>query len=192
MFLSIEMLLISGILGGVISIIISIFKKENRLFKFIYGISKSLLILEIIGCIILLYLNLKPSPEIEKILETGVSKDSYVGKVIMDNDKKLEERNFDIVVDSKYSEINISIWDFAAVDGDYMELINDGKSLGEAFMINHSAKTFKVSTSGKLEIKGVKDGGGGITYALYVKETGETYFNDAPFGGFNTYTIQKK
>lgn len=192
MLLLIKICLILGILTGVSSIFILILRKQNILFKITYAIANSLLTIEIIGCIIMLNSLSKPSLVVQEILKTGVSNNVFAGKIIMDKDKNLGERNHQIVVNPKINEINISIWDFAKVDGDYVQLINDGKSIGDAFMISHDVRTFKVSTKNKLEVKGIEDGGGGITYALYVKETGEIYFNNAPYGGFNTYTIKKK
>jgi hypothetical protein len=162
------------------------------MFKVIAAIASIFLVLEVIGCILLLLLLSKPSVAVQQIINSGISKDSYPGAVLFDKDKKIEQRNQEIILDSKTSEVNISIWDFAAIDGDYVQLIHDDKTYGEPFMISHGVKSFIVPAKGKLEIKGVKDGGGGITYAMNVKETGETYFNDAPEGGFNTYTIQKR
>lgn len=46
-------------------------------------------------------------------------------------------------------------------------------------------------SSGVIQVKGIRDGrNDGITYAVFFNKTGETYFNMAPQGGINTYTIR--
>lgn len=78
------------------------------------------------------------------------------------------------------------------MDGDYVQVIHNNKELSKPFMLTHDYKIFRVLAEGRIEIRGVKDGVGGITYALYVDETKETYFNEAHKTGCNTYTITKK
>lgn len=51
-------------------------------------------------------------------------------------------------------------------------------------------ETICAPSNSEVEIKGTKDGGGGITYALYVPVSGETYFNTAPLNDVNKYTIE--
>lgn len=46
-----------------------------------------------------------------------------------------------------------------------------------------------VPASCTVEIVGVRDGGGGITYALDSANLGRTYLNKAPVGGRNTYRL---
>lgn len=41
-------------------------------------------------------------------------------------------------------------------------------------------------------VKGIKDGGGGITYAIRYEVNGISYFNGAPEGELNTYTLKNE
>ncbi|MGV8980871.1 hypothetical protein [Clostridium sp.] len=191
-FFLVKWFLLIGGMGAVIGIICFLLLKDRKVGKRLLLASSIFLIMVLIGCIILLIFISMPTidnKEVVQIIETGVSKDVLPGKIVMVNDKVLSQRDFKIIVDSKTKQITISIWDFAAEDGDEVQIINNGNPLGKEIILMNMAKTVIVPINGKIEVKGIKDGGGGITYALYVKETGETYFNNAPINGVNTYTI---
>lgn len=191
-FFWVKWFLIVGVTGTIIGSIFYILLKHRKLGKKILVASSIFLIFVLIGSIILLISISMPSiedKEVIKIMETGVSKEAVPGEIVMTNDKVLPQRDCKIIVDSKIKQITVSIWDFAAEDGDMVQIIDNGKTLDKGFTLMHNAKTVTVPVNGKIEIKGLKDGGGGITYALYVKETGETYFNNAPINGVNTYAI---
>ncbi len=91
--------------------------------------------------------------------------------------------------------IEIFVWDYAAVDGDYVQLFYNGVAISDAFMINHTPRLFKldlgIAMTNLLQVKGIKDGGGGITYAVLIKgNTGErSFYNAAPLNQVNTYTL---
>ncbi|MDR3177531.1 MAG: hypothetical protein LBT96_00970 [Campylobacteraceae bacterium] len=51
---------------------------------------------------------------------------------------------------------------------------------------------FTAPSVGYVRIKGVRDGGGGITYAIKYELNGVTYFNNAPINRSNTYTLLKE
>lgn len=59
----------------------------------------------------------------------------------------------------------------------------------EPFVINHKPKEILVPAKGDIQIKGIRDGGGGITYAVHYELNGTNYFNSAPEGNYNTYTL---
>lgn len=191
-FFWVKLFLIIGGTGTIIGSICFIFVKDREVGKRLLLLASLFLILVLIGCIILLIYNSIPTvenKEVIQITETGMSKDTHPGKIVMSNDQVLSQRDFKIIVGSKTKQITISIWDFAAEDGDVVQIIDNGNPIDEGITLMHNAKTVTVPINGKVEVKGIKDGGGGITYALYVKETGETYFNNAPINGVNTYTI---
>ncbi|EMJ93174.1 hypothetical protein [Leptospira alstonii] len=84
------------------------------------------------------------------------------------------------------------VWDFAAEDGDEVEIIVNGKPLGAPIVILNSPAVFSIPVPSVVQIRGIKDGGGGITYAVFFPGDKLAYFNVAPVGGFNTYTITVK
>lgn len=191
-FYFVKLFLGIGTLGILTSAILFIIKKTDTLFKNVTKISMLFLSLVIAGCVVLLTGIFNGIPSIKGLQKTGIAKNVTPGTTISSKDKKLEQKDQSIAIDSNIKKLTLSIWDFAAVDGDYVQVIHNNKKLSQPFMLSRDYKIFRVPAEGKIEIKGIKDGGGGITYALYVDETKETYFNDAPKDGFNTYTITKK
>ncbi|TGK12375.1 hypothetical protein EHO60_08990 [Leptospira fletcheri] len=108
-----------------------------------------------------------------------------------DSDSGLVSKDFKVQLPKSFDgkKSRMLIWDFAAEDGDVVEVLVDGKSLGAPFMIKHKPEVFYIEVPSMLQIKGIKDGGGGITYAVYFPGGNLTYFNLAPIEGVNSYTI---
>lgn len=124
-------------------------------------------------------------------LENKVSTAISAGTVLLAEDKNVEAKDHTITHKSDAKDTKIWVWDYAAEDGDYVQVIVDGTPKGEAFMIKHKAKEFTVPSVSTIEIKGIKDGGGGITYAVRYDINGISYFNGTPEGDGNTYTLTK-
>lgn len=61
------------------------------------------------------------------------------------------------------------VWDYAAEDGDYVQVIVNGSPLGDPFMITNTPVTFTVPTVGEVEILGTRDGGSFITVFRQMK-----------------------
>ncbi len=143
------------------------------------------------------------SLEAQNALKTGTSSTLEAGTRLLEADgDQLSGRDYDVTIQDQGGtggqpggSVNLYVWDYAAEDGDYVQVIFNGKPLGDAFMIKHAAKIIPLDivpgVPVKLQVKGVKDGGGGITYAamFHYKQHHFTYFNMAPMGGNNTYTI---
>lgn len=131
------------------------------------------------------------SPEAKQALETHVSTEIAAGTRLLQND---DEQNFagqDVTIQHNTSagDTKIYIWDYAAEDGDYVQVFIDGVSQGEPFMIKNNPVSFSVPTVGVVEVVGTRDGGGGITYAVYDEVNQTTYLNGMDVGGSNTYTM---
>ncbi len=86
-------------------------------------------------------------------------------------------------------ENKIHIWDYAAEDGDYVQILVDGVAICEPFMIKNKPVVFTVPSTGEIQVLGVRDGGGGITYAVHYDVNGTTYFNGTDVGNGNLYTL---
>ncbi len=122
-------------------------------------------------------------------IEDQVSTTLSVGTILMSSDENLEAKDYTISHDSAADESKIWVWDYAAEDGDYVQILVDGNPIGDAFMIKNRPQEFKVPAVGTVQVKGVRDGGGGITYAVRYELNNTNYFNSAPEGEFNTYTL---
>ena len=121
-------------------------------------------------------------------VSTGVS----AGIVLLKDDENIGAQDYTITHQSKAEETKIWIWDYAAEDGDYVQVIVNGTPTSEPFMIMHKPKEIIVPTVGTVQIKGIRDGGGGITYAVRYDANGTSYFNSAPEGEFNPYELVRE
>lgn len=132
------------------------------------------------------------SEEAVKAMETHVSKSLPIGVKLMTNDEFVESTDYIITHSSTSEKTKIHVWDYAAEDGDYVQVLVNGTPLGDAFMIKNKPVELEVPTVGEVQILGTRDGGGGITYAVHYDINGVTYFNGTDVGEGNLYTLMKK
>lgn len=113
------------------------------------------------------------------------------GTRLLNNDENIGQADYTISHQNNETNSLIWIWDYAAEDGDYVQVLINGVPMGDAFMIKNKPVELSIPTVGTVQIKGIKDGGGGITYAVRYQINGTNYFNSAPEGEYNTYTLIK-
>lgn len=128
----------------------------------------------------------------QNALANKMSTTVSAGAILMEDDDDIGAKDHTITHDSQADETKIWVWDYAAEDGDYVQVLVNGKPISDSFMIRHKPREFKVPTVGKVQIKGVRDGGGGITYAVRYDVNSTSYFNTAPQDGFNTYELVRE
>lgn len=122
-------------------------------------------------------------------LKNGASTTVSSGVILLSSDENAEAKDYTITHKSDAKDTKIWVWDYAAEDGDYVQVLVNGSPIGDAFMIKHKPREITVPSVGTVQIKGVKDGGGGITYAVRYDINGTSYFNGTPEGEANTYTL---
>ena len=122
-------------------------------------------------------------------LETHVSTTLGAGTRLLDKDDNYIGGDLTITHNSNKEDTTLYVWDYAAEDGDYVEVFVDGVSLGEPFMIKNKPVSFIVPAECEVTVVGTRDGGGGITYGVYYEVDQTTYFNGMNQGGDNTYTL---
>ncbi len=122
-------------------------------------------------------------------LKEGLSKSLSAGVVLLDEDENIGQKDYTISHSHNDKDTKIWVWDYAAVDGDYVQVLANGSPTGDPFMISHKPVEITVPAVGDVKVKGIRDGGGGITYAVRYDLNGTNYFNSAPEGEFNTYTL---
>jgi len=120
---------------------------------------------------------------------SGISAGSYI--VGATDDMSLQARDYTIEMNKDASSNRALIWDFAAEDGDVVTIKADGVLIAENIQIMHKPFVFNVPVPSKVEVIGVKDGGGGITYAVKIPGAvgNKVYFNAAEVGSSNIYTF---
>lgn len=134
------------------------------------------------------------SEKATEALNTQVSKELPIGTKLMSKDSMLSGRDLSINYTSEVKSTKVWIWDYAAEDGDYVQVKVNGAVLGDPFMIKNKPVELTVPLDEPVvtvEVLGVKDGGGGITYAIYYELDGTTYFNGAGEGESNKYTLTR-
>jgi len=125
----------------------------------------------------------------QRALNNGYSTELAIGTRLLSNDETMTARDIGITHSYHNENTSIWIWDFAAEDGDYVQIIVNGIPLGDAFMIRHRPVQLTVPSVGEIQVLGIRDGVGGITYAIHFGLNGTTYFNAAPVGDHNTFTL---
>ena len=129
------------------------------------------------------------SEEAVQAVESGMSTQLPIGVRILTDDENLAGQDLTITHSSPSEESKIHIWDYAAEDGDYVQVLVDGVAIGDPFMIKNKPVVYTVPTTGEIQVLGTRDGGGGITYAVHYEVNGTTYFNGTDVGDGNLYTL---
>lgn len=132
------------------------------------------------------------SPEADQARDTHMSTSLAAGTKLLSEDDNYIGTDVIVEHSSKADETNLHIWDYAAEDGDYVQVFVNEAPLGAPFMIKNKPVTFKVPTVGDIKVVGTRDGGGGITYAVYYDMNHTTYFNGVDEGGNNLYQLMRK
>lgn len=132
------------------------------------------------------------SPDAQKAIESRMPTALAVGTRLMDKDDNYVGGDLTVTHKSNMQDTKIHIWDYAAEDGDYVQVLVNGAPLGEPFMIRNKPAVFTVPTVGDVKVIGTRDGGGGITYAVHYDMNNTTYFNGMNQGGDNTYTLVRE
>lgn len=125
-------------------------------------------------------------------LETHMSTTLGAGVRLLEKDENMIGQDYTISHSSSDENTTIWVWDYAAEDGDYVQILVDGSPIGEPFMIKNKAVSFTVPTVAEVQVVGTRDGGGGITYGVYYELNQTTYFNGMDEGGSNTYTLVRE
>lgn len=132
------------------------------------------------------------SDEAKLALENQMSTQLPIGVRILSDDENLAGQDLTITHSSPAEENKIHIWDYAAEDGDYVQILVDGVAIGDPFMIKNKPVSYTVPTTGEIQVLGTRDGGGGITYAVHYEVNGTTYFNGTDVGDGNLYTLVRE
>ena len=131
------------------------------------------------------------SPAAADALQKGVSTTLPVGVRLASGDDNVsaEPTDYTVTGSTDSPTTKLYVWDYAGEDGDYVQVLVDGSPVTEEFMIKHQPREIEVPSAGVVQVKGIHDAGGGLTYAVHYDLNGESYFNNAPEGVLNTYTL---
>lgn len=147
---------------------------------------------------VIIYANLFSSSQVttgedaEAALETHMSTTLGAGTKLLSKDENMIGQDYTITHNSDDKNTTIWVWDYAAEDGDYVQILVDGSPICDPFMIKNKAVSFSVPTVSEVQVVGTRDGGGGITYGVYYELNQTTYFNGMDEGGNNIYTLVRE
>lgn len=161
-------------------------KKMDRPLKIFGGICIALFV---VAMIFSANSSINTSDAAKDALTKKVSTSLAAGTILLANDENIGQQDYTITHKYDKNNTKIKVWDYAAEDGDYVQVLVNGSPITDAFMIKHKPVEITVPAVGEVQIKGILDGGGGITYAVRYDLNGMSYFNSAPEGEFNTYTL---
>lgn len=160
--------------------------RRTKPFKIFGGIC---IVAFIIGIILTRTSTVDTSAAAQNALLNKTSTALSAGTILLQEDANIGAADYTIIHQSTSEKTKIQVWDYAAQDGDYVQILVNGAPVSEPFMIKHRPKEFTVPSVGTVQVKGIKDGGGGITYAVRYDLNGTIYFNSTPEGELNTYTL---
>ena len=128
----------------------------------------------------------------EEVVTNRISTSTSAGESLFVNETyaNIEARDFEVNnagVDG--GEARMLIWDFNFEDLDEVSILVDGIPIKEKLIISHNAASISIPVPSTVTIKGVKDSGGGIAYAVKFPNKKATYFNIVTVGQSNTYTV---
>jgi len=133
------------------------------------------------------------SDDAKTALTNKISTTVAAGTILLTEDENIGEQDYTLAHElTNRNDTRVWIWDYAVEDGDYVQVLINGVPYSAPFMIKHKPVMIPVSMTGlagTVQVKGVRDGGGGITYAVRYELNNTTYFNSAPVGEVNTYTL---
>jgi len=132
------------------------------------------------------------SSEVDAAIETHISTALGAGTRLLSSDQTVIGQDYTITHDSDDEDTVIWIWDYAAEDGDYVQILVDGVAICDPFMIKNKAVSYTVPAVGEVQVVGTRDGGGGITYGVYYELNQTSYFNGMDEGDGNIYTLVRE
>jgi hypothetical protein len=132
-----------------------------------------------------------PAIEGNVITKEQISSEVAAGAILFNKEESagLQAKDFEVTGLERGESARLLIWDFNAEDRDAVQIFVDGKPIHSSVVLTHTPAAFSVPVPSTVTIKGINDGGGGITYAVKFPNNKMTYFNVANVNEMNTYTL---
>lgn len=130
-------------------------------------------------------------------VKNRISYNTQAGETLFDTETNanINAKDFEITglgVGEDGGNAKMLIWDFNLEDGDEVQVFVDGKPAHEPFILTNDPVAISIPANCIVTIKGVKDGGGGISYAVKFPQKKMTIFNVVPVNGSNSYKLIAK
>jgi hypothetical protein len=128
----------------------------------------------------------------EEVVANRISTSTSAGETLFEDESNanIEARNFEVSnAGPDGGEARMLIWDFNKVDLDEVSILVDGVPVKEKLILSENAAAISIPVPSTVTVSGVKDLGGGISYAVKFPNNDTTYFNVVSVGQTNTYTV---
>ncbi|MFP7297030.1 hypothetical protein [Neobacillus niacini] len=128
----------------------------------------------------------------EEVVANRISNATEAGESLFEEETNanIEARDFEVTnAGGDGGEARMLIWDFNKVDLDEVAVLVDGVPVKEKLILSENAAAISIPVPSTVTVRGVKDLGGGISYAVKFPNNDTTYFNVVAAGQNNTYTV---
>ncbi|MDQ6598114.1 hypothetical protein [Bacillus salipaludis] len=134
------------------------------------------------------------SGKAEEIVGNRTSESTKAGETLFKSESNagLTSKNFSVSIIDSSGSARMLIWDFNKEDLDQVQILVDGKPVKEKLILTNDPAAISIPVPSIITVKGLKDNGGGISYAVKFPNNRQTYFNVVTVGGSNTYTVTLK
>mgnify|MGYP003462483753 FL=1 len=160
-------------------------------------IKKSILNVSVVCCVIailtsFLVTSFLDDGSAEEVVANRISTSTSAGESLFMNETyaNIEARDFEVSnAGPDGGNTRMLIWDFNLEDFDEVAILVDGIPVKEKLIISSNAASISIPVPSTITISGVKDNGGGISYAVKFPNNKTTYFNTVTVGQLNNYTV---
>jgi hypothetical protein len=121
----------------------------------------------------------------------AILKNIPAGFVLYATDVSENARDHVLTFPSNTKSTTALIWDYAAEDGDELQVEANGVPITPRLVIKNTPISVTVPVGSVINVTGIKDGGGGgITYAIRFPDLSTSITNGVSPGANNAYTLQ--
>lgn len=128
----------------------------------------------------------------DEVVANRISKTTIAGETPFTEEVNsgITARDFEVSMSDSGGDAKMLIWDFNLEDDDEVQIIVNGQPVKEKLILTNNPTAISIPVPSTVTIKGLKDNGAGISYAVKFPNNELTYFNLVSVGGGNTYTVK--
>lgn len=128
----------------------------------------------------------------EEVVANRISKSTIAGESPMTDETNagITAKDLEVTVGDSGGDAKMLIWDFNSEDNDEVQILVNGQPVKEKLILAHNPAAISIPVPSTVTVKGLKDNGGGISYAVKFPNDQITYYNVVSVNAGNTYTVK--
>jgi hypothetical protein len=128
----------------------------------------------------------------EEVVANRISKSTMAGETPFTDETNagITAKDFEVTVGDSGGDAKMLIWDFNSEDNDEVQILVNGQPLKEKLILATNPAAISIPVPSTVTVKGLKDNGGGISYAVKFPNDKVTYYNVVGVNAGNTYTVR--